>query len=87
MHNPVDHSCSKVTQTDGIVDFLIAHWPFAGPARHNGGLMPKTHLLMALAVLLAGPATAVAGSAEYQSLDAMGLRQGHEDPLQDQRGI
>ena len=49
--------------------------------------MPKTHLLMALAVLLAGPATAVAGSAEYQSLDAMRLRQGHEDPLQDQRGI
>ena len=38
--------------------------------------MPKTHLLMALAVLLAGPATAVAGSAEYQSLDAMGLASG-----------
>ena len=31
---------------------------------------------MALAVLLAGPATAVAGSAEYQSLDAMGLASG-----------
>ena len=38
--------------------------------------MPKTHLLVALAVLLAGPATAVAGSAEYQSLDAMGLASG-----------
>ena len=38
--------------------------------------MPKSHLLVALAVLLAGPATAVAGSAEYQSLDAMGLASG-----------
>ena len=38
--------------------------------------MPKTYLLVALAVLLAGPATAVAGSAEYQSLDAMGLASG-----------
>ena len=51
--------------------------------------MPKTHLLVALAVLLAGPATAVAGSAEYQSLDAMGLASGKgmKTPLQDQRGV
>jgi hypothetical protein len=46
------------------------------PARHNGGVMPKTHLLVAFAVLLVGPASAIAGSAEYQSLDAMGLASG-----------
>jgi YHS domain-containing protein len=38
--------------------------------------MPKTHFLVALAVLLVGPATAVAGLGEYQSLDAMGLASG-----------
>jgi YHS domain-containing protein len=38
--------------------------------------MPKTHLLVALAVLLAGSTAAIAGSAEYQSLDAMGLASG-----------
>ncbi|MGH6825606.1 hypothetical protein [Methyloceanibacter sp.] len=38
--------------------------------------MTKTHVLLALAMLLAGSATAVAGSAEYQSLDAMGLASG-----------
>jgi YHS domain-containing protein len=38
--------------------------------------VPKTHLLVALAVLLVGPTTAVAGSGEYQSLDAMGLASG-----------
>jgi YHS domain-containing protein len=38
--------------------------------------MSKTHLLVALAVLSVGPAAAVAGSAEYQSLDAMGLASG-----------
>jgi len=65
-----------VTQTNGIVGFLIAIGRLPAPPRHNGGVMPKTHLLVALAVLLAGPATAVAGSAEYQSLDAMGLASG-----------
>jgi hypothetical protein len=49
--------------------------------------MPKTHLLVAFAVLLVGPASAIAGSAEYQSLDAMGLASGKEDPMQDQRGV
>ncbi|HSA67397.1 MAG TPA: hypothetical protein VLE24_07015 [Methyloceanibacter sp.] len=38
--------------------------------------MPKTHLLGALAVLLLAPAAALAGSGEYQSLDAMGLASG-----------
>ena len=45
-------------------------WP------HTEASCPRSHLLVALAVLLAGPATAVAGSAEYQSLDAMGLASG-----------
>ena len=38
--------------------------------------MPKTHLLVATAVLLAGSTAAIAGSGEYQSLDAMGLASG-----------
>jgi YHS domain-containing protein len=73
VHN---HSCSKVTQTDGIVSFPILHGPSAGPARHNGGVMPKTYVLLVLAVVLAAPAAAVAGPGEYQSLDAMGLASG-----------
>jgi len=38
--------------------------------------MPKTHVLLALVVLSVAPAAAVAGSGEYQSLDAMGLASG-----------
>jgi YHS domain-containing protein len=38
--------------------------------------MPKTYVLLVLAVVLAAPAAAVAGPGEYQSLDAMGLASG-----------
>ena len=38
--------------------------------------MPKTHLLVALPFCWWGPASAIAGSAEQQSLDAMGLASG-----------
>jgi hypothetical protein len=38
--------------------------------------MPKTHLLVALPFCWCGPASAIAGSAEQQSLDAMGLASG-----------
>jgi hypothetical protein len=38
--------------------------------------MHKTHGLALTAVLLAGSTAAIAGSAEYQSLDAMGLAAG-----------
>jgi hypothetical protein len=38
--------------------------------------MPNPHILMVLAVLLAGSTAAIAGPAEYQSLDAMGLVSG-----------
>jgi hypothetical protein len=38
--------------------------------------MAKAVILVAAALLLVGPASAIGGSAEYQNLDAMGLASG-----------
>jgi hypothetical protein len=61
--------------------------PFVAPDAPKGDVMPKTHVLVLTAVLLAG--STIAGSAEYQSLDAMGLAagKGMKTPLQDQLGV
>jgi hypothetical protein len=51
--------------------------------------MIKTHVLLALVVLSVAPAAAIAGAAEYQSLDAMGLASGKgmKTPCKGQRGL
>ena len=70
-------------------EFSDANGPFVAPDVPKEDVMHKTHGLALTAVLSAGSTAAIAGSAEYQSLDAMGLAagKGMKTPLQDQLGV
>ena len=58
------------------MSLLVQMGPRSAPRAPIGDAMPNPHILMVLGVLLAGSTAAIAGPAEYQSLDAMGLVSG-----------